>query len=110
MRQASNVSRHLSMRTGDDKNTLSFNEIVFLGTLGSAQVLDLDTNIGNFEQGKEFDALLVDVGGRDCVNIEGWEEDDLALVKKWVFMGDDRSIRKVWVGGREVAGKDFAES
>ena len=107
MRQASNVSRHLSMRTGDDKNTLGFNEIVFLGTLGSAQVLDLETRIGNFEATKEFDALLVDVGGRDCINIDGWEEDDLALVKKWVFMGDDRSIRRVWVSGRQVAGKDF---
>ncbi|KAG0647808.1 putative guanine deaminase [Hyphodiscus hymeniophilus] len=107
MRQASNVSRHLAMRTGDDKNTLQFNEIVFLGTLGSAQVLDLDSKVGNFEQGKEFDALLVDVGGRDCINIDGFEEDDLALVKKWVFMGDDRSIRRVWVAGKEVAGKDF---
>lgn len=101
MRQASNVSRHLSMRTGDDKNTLGFSEIVFLGTLGSAQVLDLDKKTGNFEQGKEFDALLVDVGGKDCINIEGFEEDDLALVKKWVFIGDDRSIRKVWVSGNE---------
>ena len=110
MRQASNVSRHLSMRTGDDKNTLGFNEIVFLGTLGSAQVLDLDSKIGNFENGKEFDALLVDVGGKDCINIDGWEDDDLALVKKWVFMGDDRSIRRVWVRGKEVAGKDFATS
>ena len=62
-RQSSNVSRHLSMRTGNDKNTLSFHEIVFLGTLGNAQVLDLDTKIGNLEQGKEFDALLMDVGG-----------------------------------------------
>ena len=59
MRQASNVSRHLSMQTGDDGNTLGFNEIVFLATLGSAQVLDLDSKIRNFEQGKEFDHCLL---------------------------------------------------
>jgi len=106
MRQASNVSRHLAMRTGDDRNTLGFNEIVYLGTMGSAKVVALDDKIGNFKPGKCFDALLVDVGLKDCINISGWENDDLALVKKWVFMGDDRSIRKVFVNGKFVAGKD----
>jgi guanine deaminase len=106
MRQASNVSRHLAMRTGDDRNTLGFNEIVYLGTMGSAKVVALDGKIGNFKPGKCFDALLVDVGLKDCINISGWENDDLALVKKWVFMGDDRSIRKVFVNGKFVAGKD----
>lgn len=98
------------MRTGDDSNTLGFNKIVFLGTLGSVEVLDLDTKIGNFVQGKEFDALLVDVGGEDCINIDGFEDNDLAYVKRWVFMGDDKSIRKVFVTGKEVAGKGFVES
>ena len=32
------VSRHLSMQMDDDKNTVGFSGIVFLGTLGSAQV------------------------------------------------------------------------
>jgi guanine deaminase len=106
MRQASNVSRHLAIRTGDETNVLGFNEIVYLGTMGSARVLDLDQKLGNFEPGKCFDALLIDVGLSDCINISGWEKDDLALVKKWVFMGDDRSIRKVFVNGKLVAGKD----
>ena len=44
------VSRHLSMQMDDDKNTVGFSGIVFLGTLGSAQVLDLDSKIGNFEK------------------------------------------------------------
>jgi guanine deaminase len=106
MRQASNVSRHLAMHKGDDSWTLNFQEIVYLATMGSAQVVSLENKIGNFEPGKCFDALLVDTGLEDCVNISGWEKNDLALVKKWVFMGDDRSIRKVFVGGRLVAGKD----
>jgi len=110
MRQASNVSRHLAMREQNEKMVLGFNEIVFLGTLGSAQVLDLQDKIGNFEKGKQFDALVVDVGGDDCINISGWEKDHLALLKKWVFMGDDRSIRQVWVGGKLVSGKDVKKS
>lgn len=106
MRQASNVSRHLAMHTGNDEWTLNFEEIVYLGTLGSAQVVGLEDKIGNFQPGKCFDALIVDVGQKDCINISGWETNDLALVKKWVFMGDDRSIRKVFVNGKLVAGKD----
>jgi guanine deaminase len=106
MRQASNVSRHLAMQTGDNKWTLSFEEIVYLATVGSARVVSLEAKLGNFEPGKSFDALVVDTGLKDCINIAGWEDDDLALVKKWVFMGDDRSIRKVFVDGKLVAGKE----
>jgi guanine deaminase len=106
MRQASNVSRHLAMHTADDSCKLNFEEIVYLATIGSARVLSLEDKIGNFEPKKSFDALVVDTGLEDCINISGWEKNDLALVKKWIFMGDDRSIRKVYVNGRLVAGKD----
>jgi guanine deaminase len=109
MRQASNVSRHRVIHTGDKSLRLGFEEIVFLGSLGSAQVLDLDSKVGNFLPGKCFDALVVDVGLEDNINISGWEEDDLALVKKFVFLGDDRAIRKVYVNGKVVAGKDLRE-
>jgi guanine deaminase len=36
-----------------------------------------------------------------CVDIfgwEGWEE----RVAKWVWNGDDRNVKRVWVGGRLV--------
>ena len=106
MRQASNVSRHMAIRTGDPKWKLSFEELVYLATMGGAKVCSVDT-VGNFEEGNQFDALLIDVGLEDNINTNGFEHDDMALLKKWVFMGDDRSIRKVWVDGRLVAGKDL---
>lgn len=73
MRQASNVSRSLVMSTGEERWKLSFEEIVYLGTMGSARVLSLDDKVGNFEVGKLFDALVVDVGLRDNINISGCE-------------------------------------
>lgn len=105
MRQASNVSRHLAIHKEDNKWTLAFEEILYLATIGGAQVMGLDDKIGNFEVGKCFDALIVDVS-QGMINIEGWENDGLALAKKWVFMGDDRSIRKVYVNGHLVVDKD----
>jgi guanine deaminase len=107
MRQASNVSRHLTIHTGDPAWKLGFEELVYLATMGGAEVCALDKTVGNFEVGKAFDALVVDVGLDDNINTDGFEHDAMALLKKWVFMGDDRSILKVFVGGRLVAGKDL---
>lgn len=85
---------------------LSFEECVYLATMGGAEVVGLEDKIGNFEAGKEFDALLVDVDG--VISAGEWdgegEEGGLALVKKWVFMGDDRHIKMVWVKGDTVVG------
>ncbi|KAF2485565.1 putative guanine deaminase [Neohortaea acidophila] len=106
IRQASNVSRHLAISTGDEKWVLKFEELVYLATMGGAEVCSLSDRVGNFETGKEFDALVVDVGLDDNINVQGWEHDEEAMLKKWVFMGDDRSIRKVFVAGKLVAGKD----
>lgn len=109
MRSASNVSRHLALKTGDDKYTLDFTEITYLATMGGAQVVDMEDKIGNFEVGKAFDALLIDVEGVISADAGLWEGegDGLAMVKKWVFLGDDRTIRKVYVDGKLVAGQDL---
>ncbi|KAL9620777.1 MAG: hypothetical protein Q9160_004677 [Pyrenula sp. 1 TL-2023] len=106
MRQASNVSRHLAIHNEDDSLVLGFGEIVYLATLGNARVLSLDDKIGSLQPGKQFDALMIDVGLNDSINVSGWESNSLALVKKWVFLGDDRSIRAVFVNGKLVAGKE----
>ena len=106
MRSASNVSRHLVMKTQEERWMLSFEECVYLATMGGADVVGLEDKIGNFEAGKEFDALLVDVDG--VISAGEWdgegEEGGLALVKKWVFLGDDRHIKMVWVKGDTVVG------
>ncbi|KAF2169309.1 hypothetical protein M409DRAFT_65015 [Zasmidium cellare ATCC 36951] len=107
MRDASNVSRNLAMQTGEDRYILAFSELVYLATLGGAEVVGMGERIGNFEVGKEFDALVVDV--KEVISVEEgmWEagsERDEDLVKKWVFLGDDRTVRRVFVGGRLVGG------
>lgn len=110
MRDASNVSRNLAMQEGDDKYILSFSELVYLATMGGAEVVGMKDKIGNFEVGKEFDALVVDV--KDVISVDegAWQADsgrDEDLVKKWVFLGDDRTIRRVFVGGKLVSGHDI---
>lgn len=121
-RQAALVSNHLAMPAGKyadvppeerEKAKLSVEEVLHLATRGGAQVVGLSDRIGGFDVGKEWDAQLIslglvketpdsddmaDTGNVDIFGWEMWEE----RVAKWVFNGDDRNVRKVWVRGRLV--------
>lgn len=105
VRQASLVSRHVAME-GDDSAKLSIEEVLYLGTKGGAQVVDLEDKIGGFGVGMEWDAQLIDLGsvednGDSPVDIFGWEKWD-EMVAKWVYNGDDRNTMAVWVKGKLV--------
>ena len=64
--------------------------------------LSLDDKIGNFQIGKSFDAVIVDL------DVENSSVDYLSdctpqeLLQKLVFLGDDRNVIKVYVNGKIV--------
>jgi len=69
----------------------------------------LEDTVGNFIKGKEFDAIIVDLG-KTCGNPAVWynPEDTLeTLVERFLFGGDDRNIREVYVCGRMIGGTSF---
>ncbi|OOF91347.1 hypothetical protein ASPCADRAFT_177316 [Aspergillus carbonarius ITEM 5010] len=96
------------------KEILSIEEALYLATRGGAAVVDMADQIGGFEIGMSWDAQLVKLGkfapaGRwgerggvssavDVFGEESWTE----KVHKWVWNGDDRNVRMVWVQGRLV--------
>jgi len=96
---------------------LPIETLLFLATLGGAQVCNIQHAVGNFEEGKQFDALLVSTRD-ECGNPNMWIEPDeldaLACEKpervlaeqleKFLLCGDDRNIRRVYVGGHLVGG------
>ncbi|KAI1340434.1 guanine deaminase [Xylariaceae sp. FL0016] len=121
-RQASLVSNHLAMpgsSLGDvtqlvrEKAKLSVDEVLHLATRGGAEVVGLKDKVGGFGVGMEWDAQLISLGRvddevsesdmRDEGNVDffGWESWDERMAK-WVFNGDDRNTKKVWVRGRLV--------
>ncbi|KAJ3552830.1 hypothetical protein NPX13_g11024 [Xylaria arbuscula] len=121
-RHAKLVSNHLIMPGGAlhdlspeerDKAKLSVEEVLYLATRGGAQVVGLADKIGGFEVGKQWDAQLLHTGvvpdevaeddyiNYSNVDIFGWETWD-EHIAKWVFNGDSRNVRKVWVRGRLV--------
>ncbi|KAI3329414.1 guanine deaminase [Xylariaceae sp. AK1471] len=121
-RQAKLVSNHLAAPGGRldglrqeerDKAKLSVDEVLYLATRGGAQVVGLADKIGAFEVGMQWDAQLVDLGAvpdevpeneytiNGNVDVFGWETWE-ERIAKWVFNGDDRNTKKVWVQGRLV--------
>ena len=102
--------------------------LLYLVTIGGASLCNMSDRIGSFSRGKSFDALIVSVrpetgnpaiwstsdefskvgshpkqngGGKDAKKIlDAWLE-------RFLFGGDDRNIRQVFVQGRCIGGKDF---
>ncbi|XP_033827825.1 guanine deaminase [Periophthalmus magnuspinnatus] len=101
MRRAQDSSKVLAMQD-PDLEPLTFEEAFRLATLGGSQALSLDDQTGNFEVGKDFDALRVNLlvpgGPIDLIQ----HEKPKILVEKFLNLGDDRNIVEVFVAGRRV--------
>uniref|UniRef100_A0A8V5H9N3 Amidohydrolase-related domain-containing protein n=1 Tax=Melopsittacus undulatus TaxID=13146 RepID=A0A8V5H9N3_MELUD len=81
---------------------LTLEEAFQLATLGGSQALGLDDITGNFEVGKEFDALLINTKASDSpfdlFSADNFED----TLQKFLYLGDDRNISEVYVAGRQV--------
>ncbi|CDK25252.1 unnamed protein product [Kuraishia capsulata CBS 1993] len=121
-RHAHMVSRHVAMKTKELKDTLSVNEVLFLGTQGGAQAMGLQDMIGSFDVGKKWECQLIDLEVENSPvdlfdfltpKLEKSSESDPQwmstfqdMIDRWVFNGDDRNVRQVYVNGRCVIDKD----
>jgi len=102
MKSAIAVSTHLSF-SKENYTPLNYADVFYLATLGGARALALDDHIGNFEVGKSFDAIIVDLdvknSAADFLYDSNTPEE---LLQKLVFLGDDRNVIKVFVNGKSV--------
>jgi guanine deaminase len=129
VRQALGVSRSVAFLEKSSNHALSVEEGLYLATRGGAKCLGLEDKVGGFEVGKTWDVQLVGLNlipelnedgnledGSDpaeyagtpesTVDVFGQTSDWADRIAKWVYTGDDRSTRLVWVGGRLVMKKD----
>lgn len=91
---------------------LEYKHVIYLATLGGANALSLNDVCGNFEVGKEFDALLIDVSVDPipCFDVPTSVSKESnathsrldQMIQKFIYAGDDRNIRKVFVSGKQV--------
>ncbi|GLB34642.1 putative amidohydrolase family protein [Lyophyllum shimeji] len=100
-----------SSPTGFANRQLSVATLLYLATLGGAEVCGLEKVVGSFAPGKSFDALIIDARN-NCGNPGLWYPDhDIAgnskptldgLLERFLFCGDDRNISRVYVQGRFI--------
>ena len=127
IQHASIASKTLSMQASTTSSTnstyadcqLPLATLLHLATLGGAQVCSLEDRVGSFAPGKAFDALLVSACG-DAGNPGLWGADldeelhvklekrkDLEVwLERFLFTGDDRNIKRVYVQGRWIGGAE----
>eukprot|EP00951_Prasinocladus_malaysianus_P023202 scaffold196426_cov47-Prasinocladus_malaysianus.AAC.2 len=87
---------------GQDSEEFDFKHAFWLATMGSAEALGLDKKIGSLEVGKQFDALQVDLTGQSSA-YDVFETDTTGMaLEKWINLGDDREIVRVWINGKLV--------
>ncbi|XP_030367334.1 guanine deaminase isoform X3 [Strigops habroptila] len=86
----------------ENETGVTLEEAFQLATLGGSQALGLDDVIGNFEVGKEFDALLINTKASDSpfdlFSADNFED----TLQKFLYLGDDRNISEVYVAGKQV--------
>ncbi|KAG6335851.1 hypothetical protein ID866_3241 [Astraeus odoratus] len=129
IQMASTASKMLAIQENAEQDGTFTNKkfdtatLLYLATMGGAEVCCLEKRIGSFEKGKAFDALVVSV--RDETGnpaIWGYNpERDLTEgpyaqsaeknLKEWLqrffYCGDDRNIRRVFVQGILIGGQEF---
>ncbi|ORX89716.1 guanine deaminase-like protein [Basidiobolus meristosporus CBS 931.73] len=91
---------------GNNYSQLKLAELIYLATVGGAKVMGLEERIGNFMVGKQFDALLIDPSKPES-NFRLYSHDDFyTTFEKFIHIGDDRNISRVYIDGRLVNSKD----
>lgn len=95
---------------GDEGVSMHPAEMLFLGTLGGARALDMESRFGNFDLGKEADFVVVDPTGTPALDgtlRHGVRAEDPDLARDQtlfaLLMGiRESSIAEVYVQGRRV--------
>ncbi|XP_060893872.1 guanine deaminase [Labrus mixtus] len=101
VRRALDSSKVLTIQDPEHE-TLTFEEVFRLATLGGSQALSMDDQTGNFELGKDFDALRVNVAAPGGPIDLTQSDAPKILLEKFLNLGDDRNIVEVFVAGRKV--------
>ena len=98
------VSKIYSLTQRKDLLPLTVGEAFYLATMGGARVLELDDKIGNFEVGKEFDALVIDFELGDTFDCFIRDDSNLLeeIFEKFIYLGDDRNVCSVFVKGKQI--------
>lgn len=93
-------SKLYSLYVDNQYGNMTLSEGFYLGTKGGGKFFG---NVGSFESGFEFDALIIDDSKIKGENDRNLQE----RLEKFIFVGDDRQIKNRFVAGNEVKNPNF---
>ncbi|MGL4308102.1 MAG: guanine deaminase [Cetobacterium sp.] len=98
---ASQVAKLRWVYLDDSNKPLSTSEWFYIATKGGGQFFG--DNIGSFEKGNEFDALIIDDSNIADIN----PRDVMERVERYIYVGDDRNIVERYVSGNKLDKPNF---
>ena len=106
--------RTLTVRTTPLTHRIPYHpsqEALFLATVGGARALGLSEQVGKFEVGFQFDALVVKPGDDSGSRVDLFPTDTIeTVIQTFLHCGDDRDISRIFVGGNDAsASMDLGE-
>lgn len=99
--QTTEHSQHNEVK--DAYRPITIDEAFFMATLGGSEVLGI--NCGNFEVGREFDAIVIDPEVKDSPLDHFSVDTTETIFHKFLYTGDDRNMTKIYVQGQKVMDK-----
>ena len=94
MQYAIQTSKLIYAQTHGQMPFLSLSEAFYLGTKSGGSFFG---KVGSFEEGYEFDALLVD---DSYLNYDNYTLEQ--RIQRYIYIGDDRDIRVRFCRGKEL--------
>ena len=77
--------------------------LLWLATMGSAQALHLDEEVGSLDEGKYADVVVLDLYSTPAIaQRANMAEDIWSALFPTIMMGDDRAIFDVWIKGQRM--------
>ena len=90
---------------------LSPERAFYLATLGNAEALGLEDEIGRLEPGRYADLVVLDPGATPLLAARDALSETLAdILLALMILGDDRVVRASWVAGRQLHPKQDSPS
>jgi guanine deaminase len=78
-------------------------QLMWLATAGSAQVMRMQDRIGRLAPGLEADLMVLDLASTPVIAQRAARAEGIwQALFPTIILGDDRAVRAVWSGGREV--------
>ncbi|MBO8158978.1 guanine deaminase [Thermosyntropha sp.] len=97
---AAQVSKLKWVENSENGDPLSTPELFYLATKGGGSFFG---KVGSFEEGYEFDALVIDDSSLADVNPRTIEE----RLQRFIYIGDDRNIADRYVSGKKIEEPQF---